>query len=595
MRGAWIALTLALFCAGCNIADDVATPQFPHDDLGDSAPDADAPSDLPADAPIDAPDDADASADLDAPLDAPLDADMPDPDMTCVPEDDDTFCARVGAQCGQTEGVDNCGMRRVSGACGDCNTDESCQGGMCVCPIPTCPAGAVCGDYTNTCGATVQCGTCPGSDSCDPTTRQCVACIPEADDALCASANRCSGNLSILDRCGDMRTVTCDCLVKRLVPGDPAAREFGSSVAAEDNRALIGAPARADLAAPGAAYVFTRQHPAAWTQAHRYTSPEPLQQTFAAHVAFAQGNALMTDPLRAGSGSACCLGELYTGWVDTGQWFGPTTHRPNEVMAEHRFGSALAARGEWAVVGTSVRSAFFYRRSGLAAWSQHNRIFVQPGPLGDVTRFAETLAMANTLTLVGAPGYPNNLNQTIGGVFVYGYSTAQQGWDYSTQVLPLALANQPDSGFGAALAATDVGVFFVGAPAWDDGMSSVDRGAVVIFTGAGAIWSGDTKINNPSPELGTSFGAALAATDAYLVVGAPTATSASLPNAGAIYLYSFTPQGSVNLVATLNAPQPSAEARFGSAVAIAGDMLVVGAPGEGAQGAAYVFDMNYLP
>ena len=91
------------------------------------------------------------------------------------------------------------------------------------------------------------------------------------------------------------------------------------------------------------------------------------------------------------------------------------------------------------------------------------------------------------------------------------------------------------------------------------------------------FWNGDTKINNPSPELGTRFGAALAATDTHLVIGAPSATGASLPNAGAIYIYSFTPQGSVNLVATLNAPQPSAEARFGSSVAIAGDMIVVGA------------------
>ena len=51
-----IALTLALFCAGCNIADDVATPQFP-DDLSDSAPDADGRPDLPItpDAPPDAP------------------------------------------------------------------------------------------------------------------------------------------------------------------------------------------------------------------------------------------------------------------------------------------------------------------------------------------------------------------------------------------------------------------------------------------------------------------------------------------------------------------------------------------------------------
>jgi hypothetical protein len=137
----------------------------------------------------------------------------------CVPEDDAAFCAREGKACGVFSGVDNCGMTRTDAGCGVCaGAGESCVDNACVC-IPETDEqycgrlGAQCGlvrSGMDNCGTTrvdVMCGGCAqGSCQQDNT---CSVCQPETDAAFCARNGATCGSKAAMDNCGTQRTVMC--------------------------------------------------------------------------------------------------------------------------------------------------------------------------------------------------------------------------------------------------------------------------------------------------------------------------------------------------------------------------------------------------
>lgn len=96
------------------------------------------------------------------------------------------------------------------------------------------------------------------------------------------------------------------------------------------------------------------------------------------------------------------------------------------------------------------------------------------------------------------------------------------------------------------------------------------------------------------PQSYANFGANLASSDDWLAVGAPGADLDGARNAGAVYL--FQKQGETwEQVARLAPDPPQEDGRFGSALAMDGDILVAGAPYEynpgagNASGAVYTF------
>lgn len=94
------------------------------------------------------------------------------------------------------------------------------------------------------------------------------------------------------------------------------------------------------------------------------------------------------------------------------------------------------------------------------------------------------------------------------------------------------------------------------------------------------------------PLAGAHFGAAVAMSDAYRVVGAPNARVGGLAQSGQVALY----DSSDDLIATIANPTPASSDYFGFSVAVNGDTVVIGAYGDdtGAQaaGSAYVYDVS---
>lgn len=127
-------------------------------------------------------------------------------------------------------------------------------------------------------------------------------------------------------------------------------------------------------------------------------------------------------------------------------------------------------------------------------------------------------------------------------------------------------------------------LFFVGSamlrPAPSQAVSTESEGLVVPGDGATQVFFGD----------------AVAVDGDYMAIGAPYETVGSLSSAGAVYLYkrdAQAPSGWTELK-KLTAPTPISQAFFGQALALQGDVLVIGSHYEhvassGAYGAAYVY------
>ena len=138
--------------------------------------------------------------------------------------------------------------------------------------------------------------------------------------------------------------------------------------------------------------------------------------------------------------------------------------------------------------------------------------------------------------------------------------------------------------FGSAVA-VDGDVAVIGARDRDE--QAYNSGAAYVFERHEVLgWQVAAKLVPPEGDEGDQFGTAVAIEGARLLVGAPGDDDAR-PHAGAVYAYRREADG-WTLAGKLYA-EDAEGALFGSAVALFGDRAVIGAPSY-EQGTAYVFD-----
>jgi cysteine-rich repeat protein len=133
----------------------------------------------------------------------------------------------------------------------------------------------------------------------------------------------------------------------------------------------------------------------------------------------------------------------------------------------------------------------------------------------------------------------------------------------------------PGDLFGAAVAASPT-LIAVGAPLDDTGAE--DAGAVYLFDSGGRLLR---KLQKPSPAAGDLFGSAVAIDGTRIVVGALRDDTGGV-DAGAVYLFDGDPTSASfgALQRTLESPTPSANGGFGAALALDDNLVIVGAPYE---------------
>lgn len=204
----------------------------------------------------------------------------------------------------------------------------------------------------------------------------------------------------------------------------------------------------------------------------------------------------------------------------------------------------------------------------------------------DDHNFGRALAIDGQTAVIGAPSWDNDGKVRQGAAYVFTRNAG--GW-----VERVRLTDEDpraSDGFGNAIAldgdTVAVGMFN---RLQTQPIFANSAGAVAVFTGAGAVWTQQTTLKPDDLVDMNFFGVSVDLDGDTLIVGAPTFFSTQNQSA---YVFirsgtTWTQQGK------LTPPDETADRAFGQAVAVAGNVALVGAP-HGAQmpqppGEVYVF------
>jgi hypothetical protein len=238
--------------------------------------------------------------------------------------------------------------------------------------------------------------------------------------------------------------------------------------------------------------------------------------------------------------------------------------------------SRLSIRGLLLVVLGVVLGHFGPRALGQC---QRAKLVAGDGEGGDKLGFS--LAVCGQVAVIGAP-FDDDQGSNSGAAYIFERSAGD--WALSVKLTPEA--GQPGDGFGRA-----VGISGMTAAA-----ASLARHAVDVFdrSGAGA-WQVVGQLTPENSAESDFFGWSVSMVRDLAIVGAPHDDDNGW-RSGSAYMFERDPNGVWFQGAKLLADDGGAYDNFGSAVAIEGDVAVIGAPDDNDlgdwSGSAYVFERD---
>ena len=213
-------------------------------------------------------------------------------------------------------------------------------------------------------------------------------------------------------------------------------------------------------------------------------------------------------------------------------------------------------------------------------WRQLAKLIALDEAAGD--QFGYSVAISGDLAIVGAWG--DDDGSASGSAYIFDRST---GWSQIAKLTASDAERGDEFGYSVAISGN---LAVVGARLHRDGGSA--SGAGYVFDGSTG-WDQVTKLTASDAAANDQFGTSVAISGDLAIVGAPGDRDDG-PDSGSAYLF----DGSTgwSQIAKLTASDAAAVDRFGTSVAINGDLAIVGAPldddGGPDSGSTYLFDAS---
>jgi choice-of-anchor B domain-containing protein len=358
------------------------------------------------------------------------------------------------------------------------------------------------------------------------------------------------------------------------------AQGFGGAVAVSGTDVIVGETGNSSY--PGTIYVFKKQADGTWAESYQMEAPG------GAVVGDGFGNALDSNGWHLAVGSARSNSAYVYARNDDGSWGAANALYAADVAEGDAFGSKVVVGDGFVAVAATGQNenagAVYVFRMNDGGWVLDTKL--APEALKANAVFGMALVAQGDRLIVGAPARVSAFGRRgqefteVGSVHVY--RRGDDGWAEITQVSPMAVAE--GGGFGTAIWA-DGGKLAVGAP-YDNG--SVGSVSVYQWSDESAAYAPSTKLAPFVATPGTQFGAFVTIDDYGVFAGAPGANQGS----GATYWFSASENGYASAEVS-GAKSTSGRAGYGSTIAGAGNVAVVGAPNQdGRAGAAVVWEMD---
>jgi len=253
---------------------------------------------------------------------------------------------------------------------------------------------------------------------------------------------------------------------------------------------------------------------------------------------------------------------------------------------------AVAIDGDIAVIGapydddfgSKSGSAYIFRFDGVN-WNQEAKLLPSDGAANDY--FGDAVAISGDVVVIGA-AHESGFSSPAGAAYVFRYDGVS--WVEETKLI--ASDGEDDDQFGSAVA-IEGNTVVIGAQNDDAGNGNPGDqfGSAYIYNFDGTSWSQGPKLIGPTftgfMEGRSEFGAAVSISGNRIAVG-HYGDDTTWTNSGAVYIFGTDGQ----MQAFIKASDTTAFYQFGSSVALAGDTLVVGAEVDNFQGAAYLYEFD---
>lgn len=256
-----------------------------------------------------------------------------------------------------------------------------------------------------------------------------------------------------------------------------------------------------------------------------------------------------------------------------------------------QFGYSVSLSGNRALIGGIGLGEF---RSGGAvifvntAGTWVKEASLVPADGEQLDLFGISVSLDGDRALVGSPGDDDN-GRDSGSVYVFEFNGTS--WVEMAKLLP-ADGEEFDR-FGSAVS-LEGGRALVGSPEDDDDFIGRDSGSAYVFELDGMIWAEVAKILPADGEFVDRFGSAVSLSSDRVLIGVPNDRDNG-NQSGSAYIFDFNGTSWVETTKLLPADGVDFD-DFGLSVSLSGDRALVGMPRDGdngnVSGSAYVFDFN---
>jgi hypothetical protein len=376
-------------------------------------------------------------------------------------------------------------------------------------------------------------------------------------------------------------------LLAKLPPGPVGypGEEFGYAVSLSGDTALIGAPYdnTSDFNA-GAAYVYVNDGGVWEAEAKLFPDVRSSEDRFGGSLSLDGNRALIAG---LGYVNDPYLGPVYVFERNGGIW---TKTAQLSIGGRLDIGTEVVLDGDRALVTEydivadySLAHIFEYENG---TWTRTAELDNSPGESQD--GFGLAAALEGDRVLIGAPTGDGQGGETgIGAAYVFEYENG--AW---TQTARLVADDGEASALFGDSVALDGNRALISA-SWDDDQGQ-NSGSVYVFEYENGVWTQTHKLMANDSAAGDRFGTSVVLEGNRALIGA-TGDNDRGSDSGSVYLFQYA-NGTWTQVSKVTADDGAADDRFGNALAIEGDRVLIGANGDdNRQGSAYVFDIDISP
>jgi len=272
---------------------------------------------------------------------------------------------------------------------------------------------------------------------------------------------------------------------------------------------------------------------------------------------------------------------------DTSRWTEQTKILASDNAGGDKFGYSVSISGDLVLVGAIGDDDNGNESGSVYAFVNHGSQWLerqkfQSGDISEGDFFGYDISISSDVALIGA-NQDDEKGTDAGAAYIVHYDRSMDSW---VEQHKLTASDGADSAYFGNVVYLSGDTAIIGA--WGDRVHGREAGAVYIFYYDGSSWVEQTKLTASDAAPSSRFGRAVSLSGNHIIIGAPLSEG----ELGSAYVFHYDGSNWVEQAKLVSSDRGAGD-HFGKSVAIHGDYAIVGASRDddlGNQaGSAYVY------